>query len=201
MPDESTPQGFAADRRERLPLAPLDTMSAAQLSAARALIDGPRKGVFGPFVALLRSPELLDRVAKLGEYLRFGSPLDARVRELVICAAARHAGNQFEWTMHASLARKEGVSGEAIEALRTGARVRALAADEECALDFAQELLRTNGCSDATYQAALARFGEQGVVELTALVGYFTMVNWVLNVARTPARADAAVKPLDAFPQ
>lgn len=201
MSVDAHPQGFAADARERLPMPAPETMNDAQRAAAQALIDGPRKGVYGPFLPLLRSPDLLDRVAKVGEYLRFGSGLDARVRELVTCATARHAGNQFEWLMHAPLAVKAGVGEAAIEQLRAGARPRGLAPDEECALDFAQELLHTHGVSDPTYARALAQFGEQAMVELSTLIGYFMMVNWLMNVARTPAQLGAQGKALEAFPQ
>lgn len=196
---ESLPQGYAHGA-ERLPMPAESQMTDAQRAAAQALIAGPRKGVYGPFLPLLRSPLLLDRVGRVGEYLRFESVLDARVRELVTCAAARHVGNQFEWVMHAPLAVKAGVAEAAIEALRVGARPRALAADEETALDFARELMQTHGCSDPTYQAALQAFGEQGIVELTTLVGYFVMVSWLMNVARTPAMAGAAGPGIDAFP-
>jgi 4-carboxymuconolactone decarboxylase len=139
-------------------------------------------------------------MAGVGEYLRFDSVLDARIRELATCLAARHAGNQFEWTMHAPLAIGAGVAPEAIEALRQGATPRPLAPDEQDAVDFARELLATHGVSDLGYRAALARWGERGVVELTALIGYFVAVSWLMNVARTPARAGAATG-LDAFPQ
>jgi 4-carboxymuconolactone decarboxylase len=199
MPD-SFPQGYAHPGGERLPLPAADLMSAAQRAAAQALIDSPRKGVYGPFVPLLRSPELLDRVAKMGEYLRFESVLDPRVRELVTCAVARHVSNQFEWTMHAPLAVKAGVAAAAIEALRLGARPKPLQPDEETAFEFADELLRTHGASDPTYAAALAAFGEQGVVELASLVGYFAMVSWVMNVARTPAQASAVGPGIAGFP-
>ena len=199
---DSTPlsQGYARGAAERLPLPPAASLDEAQRLAAQALIDGPRKGVYGPFLPLLRSPELLDRVAALGEHLRFRSVLDARLRELVICVAARHVSNQFEWVMHAPLALKAGVSPQAIEALRQGVRPRCLADDEADAFDFAQEVLNRHGVGDPTYQSALARWGEQGVVELTTLLGYFTMVSWLMNVARTPARAGAAVPRIDAFP-
>ena len=82
-----------------------------------------------------------------------------------------------------------------IEALRVGARPKGLPADEEAALDFAVELLNTHGASEPTYLAAVARFGEQGVVELTTLVGYFVMVSWLMNVAHTPAQAAAQGEP------
>ncbi len=193
-------QGFTEPWRERLPMPAPETMSAQQREAADALIAGPRKGVYGPFLPLLRSPQLLDRVAKVGEYLRFDSVLDVRIREFTTCIAARHVTNQFEWLMHAPLAVKAGVSQAAIEALGAGARPKGLAADEEAALDFASELLHTHGTSEPTWQAALAAFGEQGVVELASLVGYFVMVSWVMNVAHTPAQASAQGAPLQAFP-
>jgi 4-carboxymuconolactone decarboxylase len=199
MPD-ALPQGYARNGGDRLPLPARDTMTEAQRAAAQALIDGPRKGVYGPFLPLLRSPVLLDRVAKVGEYLRFESVLDARIRELATCAAARHVSNQFEWTMHAPLAVKAGVAEATIEALRVGARPRELPKDEEAALDFTRELLQTHGTSDPTWQRALEAFGEQGVVELASLVGYFVMVSWLMNVARTPAQASAPGPGIDAFP-
>ncbi|RYF40096.1 MAG: carboxymuconolactone decarboxylase family protein, partial [Comamonadaceae bacterium] len=156
--------------------------------------------VYGPFLPLLRSPKLLERVAGVGEYLRFDSVLDVRIRELATCAAARHVTNQFEWLMHAPLALKAGVTPSTIEALRVGARPRDLPAEEEVALDFSFELLRNHGASQATYEAAHRQFGEQGVVELTALLGYFVMVSWLMNVAHTPAQAGAQGEALQAFP-
>ena len=199
MPGDVAKQGFARDARERLPLPDAASMNDAQRAAAQALIDGPRKGVYGPFLPLLRSPQLLDRIAKTGEYLRFESVLDARVRELVTCAVARHTGNQFEWVMHAPLAVKAGVAPGAIDALRNGARPKELQPDEAVALDFTRELLSNHGVCDTTYGEALVQFGEQAVVELATLVGYFAMVCWVMNVARTPSPA-APVEALGAFP-
>jgi len=201
MPADATKQGFAAGASERLPMPATSAMNDAQRAAAQALIDGPRKGVYGPFLPLLRSPQLLDRVAKMGEYLRFESVLDARIRELAICAVSRHTSNQFEWQMHAPLATQAGVAQATLDALQSGARPRQLPRDEEAALDFTRELLATHGVSDASYDDALASFGEQGVVELASLVGYFAMVCWVMNVARTPARAGGAAHALSAFPQ
>jgi 4-carboxymuconolactone decarboxylase len=148
----------------------------------------------------MRSPVLLDRVARVGEYLRFDSVLHGRIRELVICATSRHVSNQFEWLMHAPLAVKEGVAQATIDALYAGARPRQLPADEETALDFTRELLQTHGTSELTYEAALQQFGEQGVVELGTLIGYFVMISWLMNVAHTPPQASAQGRPLHAFP-
>lgn len=198
MSTPNVPQGFSTPAPDRLPLMPMSDMSPAQRSAAQALIDGPRKAVFGPFVPLLRSPVLMERVGKLGEYLRFESVLDARIRELATSVAARHVSNQFEWLMHAPLARKAGVDASVLDDIAAGRRPQRLQADEAAAFDVTTELLLRNGVSDASYHAALALFGEQGVVELVTLVGYFAMVSWVMNAARTPASGEGA--GLAAFP-
>jgi 4-carboxymuconolactone decarboxylase len=197
--DDALRQGSLQPWRERMPLPAREAMTDEQRAAAQALVDSPRKGVYGPFLALLRTPVLLDRVARLGEQLRFGGKLPAPVRELATCLAARHVGNQFEWQMHAPLAVQAGVDAQAIEAVRQGARPAALAGDEAVAYDFATELLHTHGCSDLTYGRAVDQFGEPGVVELTTLVGYFVMVSWLMNVAHTPAQK-ASGPALPAFP-
>lgn len=194
-------QGFnPSSHQERLPLPPEAGWSAEQRRVAQALIDGPRRGVFGPFVPLLQTPALLERVGALGEQLRFGGSLPDRLRELLICAVARHTGNQFEWQLHAALARQAGVADAVIAALRDGARPDAardgLADDEALALDAAQELMHQHGLADATWARLQQALGAPGAVELATLVGYFTMVCWVMNLARTPARpSDEAALP------
>lgn len=193
-------QGFSAQRGDRLPLMARDAMTPAQRAAADELIAGPRKAVFGPFIPLLRSPDLMSRVGKLGEYLRFDSVLDVRVRELATCVAARHTSNQFEWLMHVPAAKKAGVPAAALDAIAEGRQPQGLAADEAAAVALSLELLRTHGTSDTTYAEALAIFGEQGVIELVALVGYFVMVCWVMNVARTDTVNAGGATPLAAFP-
>ncbi|SFB86650.1 4-carboxymuconolactone decarboxylase [Polaromonas sp. OV174] len=200
IPSAQVAQGFSSPGTERMPLMALEAMSPAQREAADALIAGPRKAVFGPFIPLLRSPELMNRIGKVGEYLRFESLLDARIRELVICRVARQVSNQFEWLMHAPLALQAGVQQSTLDAIAAGRQPRGMAADEAVALDFTSELLLQHGSSDATYAEALASFGEQGVVELTTLVGYFVMVCWVMNVARTPTQGKPDFEPLTAFP-
>jgi 4-carboxymuconolactone decarboxylase len=198
---EPTRQGFSDPWQERLAVpAVLDDMSLEQREVAQALLNGPRKGIYGPFLPLLHSPGLLERVGKVGEYLRFDSQLVTRIRELVMCAVARHVTNQFEWTMHAPLAVQAGVAEATIEFLRVGARPRDLPADEEAALDFVHELLHRHGTSEPTFAAARACFGDAGVVELTTLIGYFAMVSWLMNVAHTPAQAGATGAALQAFP-
>ena len=202
MNDQSRPtaQGFGTTATERLPLPPRAALNPAQQAAADAIINGPRKAIFGPFVPLLRTPALMEHIGKTGETLRFHGTLPDAVRELVICLVARETGNQFEWQTHAPLAVKAGVPEEAVVALGEGRRARGLPAGAACAIEFASELMLRNGVSDVTYAETVACFGEAGTVELTALVGYFVMVCWVMNVARTPGPAGAGTAGMTGFP-
>jgi len=197
----ATPQGFGHSKSERLPLPEQSAMSVAQRIAAEALINGPRKGVFGPFIPLLRTPVLLERIGKTGETLRFEGALPANVRELAICMVARETTNQFEWQLHAPLALEAGISSSAIDALAAGRRLRGLASETASALDFVDELMTRHGVSDDTYAECIHHFGEAGVVELTALVGYFVMVCWIMNVARTPGGKASKTPNLLPFPK
>jgi 4-carboxymuconolactone decarboxylase len=173
-------------------------MTEEQKQAAQRLAAGPRGGVKGPFVALLRSPELMDRLQKVGEYLRFGSSLETRVSEFAMLVVAREWTQQFEWGVHAPLALKAGLNPETLQSLAEGRRPIGMAADEEIVYDCCEELFRTRGLSEASYRRVVGRFGERGLVDLLGVVGYFTTVSMVLNVAH--AAADGDVAPLPSFP-
>ncbi|HEY8609058.1 MAG TPA: carboxymuconolactone decarboxylase family protein [Noviherbaspirillum sp.] len=185
---------------ERMPALPPEAMDEAQRAAAQALIDGPRGAVFGPFIPLLRSPELMNRLQKVGEYLRYQSALDTRVNEFVMLIVSRQWTQQFEWCMHYPLALKAGVAQPVLDALAEGRRPPGMAADEEVAWEVCDELQRMHGLSDVTYGRAVECFGERGLLDLLGLVGYFTTVSMVMNVARTPPMKDATAAPLASYP-
>jgi 4-carboxymuconolactone decarboxylase len=186
---------------ERMPAIGRDQLDDAQRAAADELIAGPRKGVKGPFIPLLRSPQLLARLQKVGEYLRFESALSRRVNELVTLVVSRAWTQQFEWATHVPLATGAGTAAETIEALRDGRRPPAMSREEELAYDFTVELQRNRGVSDATYRACVEAFGERGVIDLVGLIGYFTTISMVLNVAHTPAEPGGGVEPLPPLPR
>lgn len=175
---------------ERLPPLEPHAMSEAQKRAAGELAAGPRGGVRGPFVALLRSPELMSRLQKVGEYLRYQSALAPRLSEFAILVVSRHWTQQFEWRVHVPLALKAGIEQGALDALAEGRRPAPMKHDEALVYDFCDELFRNHGVSDATFGAAVGLLGEQGLVDLIALVGYFVTVSMVMNVAHTPAAAE-----------
>ena len=184
--------------RDRMPPLSSDAMSDEQKQAAAELAAGPRGGVRGPFIPLLRSPELMSRLQKVGEALRYRSSLAPKLNEFVMLLVAREWTQQFEWQVHHPLAIAAGLEPAVAAAVAERRRPLNMAEDEEVAWDFCCELLRTHGVSDATYARAAALFGERGVVDLVVLVGYFTTVSMVMNVAHTPVEARTA--PLHPFP-
>src|SRR2546429_9396078 len=108
--------------QQRMQPLPASKMTDAQRKAADEMIAGPRKGVKGPFVPLLRSPELMDRLQKVGEYLRFQSSLDQRISEFAMPVVSRAWTQHFEWFVHVPLGRKAGISEDTIAALAAGRR-------------------------------------------------------------------------------
>lgn len=185
---------------ERMPEIPKDQMSDAQKQAAAELAAGPRGEVKGPFVSLLRSPEFMRRVQKVGEYIRFICPLDKRINEFAAIIAARHWSQQFEWWAHYRQALAAGLKREIADAVGEGRRPVGMAEDEEIVYDLLTEVLNNKGASDATYARAVAKFGEQGLIDLIGVAGYYALLAMVMNVART-AVPEGPPLPLAALPQ
>jgi 4-carboxymuconolactone decarboxylase len=183
----------ATMKTDRLgPIAP-SQMNDAQRAVAQAIIDGPRGAVYGPFVPLLRSPELMECAQRMGEYLRYRSAIGTRLSELAILVTARQWNQQVEWAIHAPIASQNGIRQETIDAIASHQRPHDMSEDESVVHDFCLELHRNKRVDDATYGQALALFGEQGVVDLMGLNGYYTFLSMVMNAAQTPAPASAAV--------
>lgn len=172
---------------DRLPPLSPASWTEDQRERANEIIQGPRGALVSPFVPLLRSPELMTHAQRMGEYLRYRSAVGQRLSELAILVTARRWSQPVEWAIHAPIAVKEGISAEAVQAIARGERPAQLLDDEALVYDFCTELHRDQAVSDATWAAALARFGEQGAVDLIGINGYYTMLSMVMNVARTPA--------------
>jgi len=184
---------------ERMPEIPVEKMTDAQKQAAAEISAGPRGEVKGPFVAFLRSPDLMRRVQKVGEYLRFVCPIDKRLSEFAAIIGARAWSQQFEWWAHYRQAVEAGLKREIADAVAEGRRPTGMAEDEEILYDFLTELINTKGVSDTTYARTVGKFGEQGLIDLTSVVGYYTLLAMVMNVARTGVPEGPAL-PLQALP-
>ena len=170
----------------RFPDLPKEGMTDAQKRVYEAIAGGPRGSVRGPFAALLRSPELADRVQKLGEHLRFHSTLPARLNEFAILINARFWGSKYEWYAHRPLALKGGLAESIADDVANGRRPAGMKDDEALVFDFCSVLHRQHFVDDALFTRAVSVLGEQGVVDLIGVSGYYTLVSMVLNVAEVP---------------
>lgn len=179
----------------RIPLVDPTSMTEAQRRVHDAMVSGPRKAApVGPLAIAMHRPELAQAMSDLGLVLRFNSNFEPRLREFTILFAGRFWDCQFEWASHEGEARKAGLSETSIATLRSGGG-RFDAADEQAIHDYASELLIRHFASDATYQRVLALFGVAGVVELTALLGYYALVALTLNAAEFEVPAGLPTLP------
>jgi len=174
--------------QDRMPPIPADKLTDAQKKAQQEIAAGLRgaKGLRGPFVPLLRSPELMTPLQKAGEYLRYRSSLGVRLTEFVVLLIARRWNQEYEWHAHEKSAREAGVAGQTIAAIRECRRPAEMDADQAIVYDFCAQLAETTKVSDEIYGRALSHFGEQGVIDLIGLIGYYSLLAMVLNVAQTP---------------
>jgi 4-carboxymuconolactone decarboxylase len=181
-----------AGAQERMPPLAADGLTLPQQQAV-ADFSVERGQPSGAWVTLLRSPELMTRTRRLGDYLDFESIVPGYLREFVILLTAREWGQNEEWNAHYPLALEQGFSAEMARAVAEGRRPEGMVAEEAVVYDFCMELLRNHSVSDATYERAVARFGEQGVVETVSLMGYYAMISMLANVSR--AQLPAGPKP------
>lgn len=184
---------------DRLPPLPENQWSEDQRRYARDIINGPRGGLISPFVPLLRSPELMDRAQRMGEYLRYRSRLPLRLSEFAILLTARHWTQQVEWAIHAPIALREGVAADVVESIRVGRQPPQLPDDEAAIYRFCSELQHQRAVSDITWAEAVALFGEDGVMDLIGIAGYYAFLSMVMNASRT-AVPSSTVAPLERYP-
>jgi 4-carboxymuconolactone decarboxylase len=183
-----------------MPPIPAEKQTPEQKRAAAEFRAGRGYDLLGPFAVMLRSPEVMLRAKAMGDYLRFRNVIPKRVNEMVILITARAWTQQFEWSHHYTYALEAGLSKEVADAIAEGRRPDRMAADETVAYDFASELQTTRRVSDTTYGRALEAFGEQGIIDLIGVCGYYSMLAMMMNVARTKPDVGGG-DPLLRFPE
>ncbi len=137
--------------------------------------------VSGPTSITVNSPEMARRRGHLTSYLRYETSIPQNILELAICTAARAMDCAYVWNAHAPAARRAGVSDAVIDALREKQPLPAMNAQESAIVRYGQEFYANHKVSDETFQTALAQFGTQHLVELTALMGHYAQTSFVLN--------------------
>ena len=206
-----TGNSVAQEDQRRFKLIPFTEMTPDQRKYADAVMAGPTSStgsaavvpgastIGSPFNVYLRSPLLADQLRRVAEHIRFNSSLPAKLNEFAILVTARQWGAQYEWFAHHRLALKAGLNPAIAEDLARGKRPAGMQDDEAAIYDFSHELHSRHAVSDATFKAVRDRFGEQGVMDLIAVNGYYVLVSMVLNVDRTPLPGGAKppLPPLD----
>lgn len=184
---------------DRMPALPPEQMTEAQRKVAAQFREKRGHDVDGPFLPLIRSPEIFKAADHLGRYLRFESPIPSKLKELAILITARRWTQQYEWYTHRQVAMRAGLAPEIADAIAEGRRPGRLADDEDAVYAFCSELHANGTVSDATYARITALLGEQGAIDLCAICGHYSLLAMVLNVARTPL-PEGATPPLKPFP-
>jgi 4-carboxymuconolactone decarboxylase len=175
-----------ARAQDRLPPIALEKQTEAQKKAAAEFRVERMQEVFGPFVPLSRSPQLMIDAAKMGTYLRFGNTLPRALSEFAIILQARRWSQEYEWYVHAADARMAGLPDDVIQAVAEGRRPEKMTDDQDIIYEFGRELNDNHGVTDRTYARAATRFGEQGVMDLVGVNGFYSLISIALNVGPTP---------------
>ncbi|MBI4190337.1 MAG: carboxymuconolactone decarboxylase family protein [Betaproteobacteria bacterium] len=170
----------------------IDEHSDAKAAEVFSAIKKTRGTVAHVLRSLGHAPEGLRAFAAYGEYVRYRTSLNGRLRELVIVALAR--GNQYAWTHHAPFALKEGITQQELDALNDGMLAATLSSSERAAVEYAREFAGLGQVSDATFADARRHFDPQGITDLTLLCGYFIVLASVVNAFRIELEPDR--KPL-----
>ncbi len=174
-----------------------ETMSVEQRKVYDAIISGPRKTLVGPLRAALHNPELADRWQKMGALLRFGTSVPPILSELAILVTARRWNSQIEWYIHALAAQKAGLSDAVINAIRI-AEVPSFENEAQANIyEFARQLLQYGEVREDCYQRVHTQLQTVGIVELTAIIGYYTMVSMTLNAHEIPLPSEVDEAPLE----
>ena len=186
---------LAAGAEDRLPTIPPASYTPEQTQAAVDFEAARKTPVFGPFEPLMHSPQVMSQARAMGDYLRYKSAVGTTLSELAILVTAREWSQDYEWTVHYPIALKAGIKSDIADAVGDGRRPVGMSDDEEIVFEFTTELLRTKRVSDSTFARADKRFGKQGIVDLTGIAGYYTLLAMELNVAQYAGPKDGLRLP------
>jgi 4-carboxymuconolactone decarboxylase len=190
--------GARAEDAPRFPKPDMEQLNPEQQAVAAEVLKQSSAGLGGPYGMLIKSPELLKRYLLMTDYLRQKTSLPHRLNEMAILLEARLWDAQYEWWAHEPLARKAGLADAIIEDIRAGKRPATMQPDEAIVYDVVTELLNKRQLSDATFAAAKQTLGEQQVVDLVAVTGFYVMVSTVI-IGGQIAIPDNAPPPMPAL--
>ena len=165
----------------RLSALPYEEMSDEQKAVHDAIMAGPRGSVRGPFLPWLRAPGMAGQAQVLGEYFRFNTSISRDLAEIAICVTGAHYRAEFEWWAHSRMAHEAGVPEDVTEAIRTGREPVFEDIKSKTVYQTARALNLRHRLSDDEFALAKQVLGEQGLVEVIGLCGYYALVSLTLN--------------------
>jgi 4-carboxymuconolactone decarboxylase len=166
----------------RLPDFQIANATDEQKAVLQDILNGPRGSLDGPFLGWIHSPQLAGHAQRLGAFCRYNTGLPLRLSELAILVTAARWRSQAEWHIHYPIALAAGLPASVADAIQAGTRPLFDHPDDALVHDFAIELHESKRVSDATFDAAVARFGHEIVINLVGLLGYYSLVAMTLNV-------------------
>ena len=184
-----------AQAADRLPVIPPEQYTPEQKQAADDFLAARKVPVFGPFEPLMHSPQVMTQARAMCDYLRYHSAIGNTLSELVILITAREWTQDYEWYVHYPIAIKAGIKPEIAAAIADGRRPEGMSEDETIVYDFSIELHRNKRVSDQTFARAEKRFGKKGVVDLTGVNTYYTLLAMQMNAAQYQPPKDAKRLP------
>lgn len=175
-----------------------DKLTPEQKVVAERALGGPRKKLGPVWNVMLRNPAVAGPVEKLGEHVRYHTCFSRGLSELAIMVMVRARTIQYLWHVHYPMAIEAGISAATLGEIAEGKRPTAMTSDETIIYDFIQEITGPKFVSDRAYNAAHARWGEQGIVDLMGIVGYYQVIFAILTVDRffLPEGVEPPLKPL-----
>ena len=196
---------LAAAAQERYPTLQPDQLSPAQKAYVDSLAKPPRNNTTAlqnpPFKVYLRDPELGGKLEAVSDYVRWGTGQPPRLTELAIMITARQWTNQWIWRGHYQAGVKGGLDPSVGADIAAGRRPEKMKEDETILYNYATEMYRDKAVSDATYAAAVKQFGEKGLFDLVATMGYYDTVAMTLITAKAVAPKEEGVPQLAALPK
>jgi 4-carboxymuconolactone decarboxylase len=196
---------FAAAAQERYPALNPEQLSPQQKAYVENLQKPPRNNTTAlknpPFKVYMRSPDLANKLEAVSDYVRWGTGLEPRLTELAIMITARQWSSQWIWRGHYRAAVRGGLDASVGADIAAGRRPAKMKEDEEVLYNYATELYRDRAVSDTSYAAAIKQFGEKGLIDLVATMGYYDTVAMTLITAKAIAPKEDDVPQLAALPR
>ena len=163
-----------------------DALVGKSVGRGESFVLDEQGAVRGPFAALLRHPASGRPLQEMAAVLRFAGLLTDAAREAVILVVAAHWRDEHEWWMHEAIGRRAGMTDEQLAAIHDGTPATFTDPLSQAAHDAAYAIVNRNDLTDVEYENVQRVLGDERLVEVTVIVGYYGLLSMQLRVFRVP---------------